>query len=90
MEKLCTAITVALAIVVLSIGERVYALPPLPASFYGTVQSEGANVPDGTWVTAWIDGVEVGRTQTLTYEARPSMPSTCAATWPGTPRPGHR
>ena len=33
------------------------ALPPLPSSFYGTVKANGANVPLGTQVTAWINGV---------------------------------
>jgi hypothetical protein len=36
------------------------AAPPVPASFYGTVTVNGANVPDGTEVTAWINGEQYG------------------------------
>jgi hypothetical protein len=44
----------------------VLAVPPQPSSFYGTVKNEGANVPDGTPVQAWIDGAEYGSTTTFT------------------------
>jgi hypothetical protein len=35
----------------------VLAVPPLPSSFFGKVKSNGANVPAGVQVTAWINGV---------------------------------
>ena len=41
-----------------SIVSPVYTAPPLPSSFYGTVKVGGANVPIGTPVTAWINGVQ--------------------------------
>ena len=38
-------------------GLLVHAAPPLPATFYGTVKVNGANVPAGTSVDAYIGGV---------------------------------
>ena len=32
--------------------------PALPHQFYGTVTINGASAPDGTWVSAEVDGVE--------------------------------
>jgi hypothetical protein len=34
------------------------AIQPLPSSFHGTVKVNGSNVPVGTSITAWIDGVQ--------------------------------
>lgn len=42
------------------------AAPTLPSSFYGTVQLDGANVPDGTVVSAWINGQKYAQTITFT------------------------
>lgn len=44
----------------------VAAAPPPPAGFYGYVTSGGANVPDGTIVSAWINGVQYDSTPTFT------------------------
>ena len=44
------------------------AIPPLPSSFYGTVQVDGQNVPDDTVVRALIDGQAYGEGRTQTYE----------------------
>jgi hypothetical protein len=46
----------------------VLAVPPLPSSFYGTVKVDGANVPVGTTVSAWINGVKYAETTVLLYE----------------------
>lgn len=46
----------------------VLAVPPLPSSFYGKVKVNGANVPVGTEVTAWIDGVRYAFTTTIMNE----------------------
>lgn len=46
--------------------EAALAVPPLPSSFYGTVQIDGANVPDGTTVSAWINGNLYQQTTTFT------------------------
>jgi hypothetical protein len=43
--------------VVLFSTRSVYAFPPLPSSFNGTVKINGTNVPSGTIVSAWINGV---------------------------------
>lgn len=56
-------------VLVLLWGTTVHAVPPLPSSFYGTVKMDGANVPDGTLVTAWIGGVQYGQGATFTYAA---------------------
>jgi len=40
------------------------AAPELPCKFYGTVQEDGANVDDGTIISAIIDGAEVATTTT--------------------------
>lgn len=42
-------------------------IPPLPSSFYGTVNENGENVPVGTIITAWINGVQYGITESLVY-----------------------
>jgi len=49
-------------------GTPVLAVPPLPSSFYGTVKVNGANVPEGTQVTAWVDGVRYAYTTVLIYQ----------------------
>lgn len=36
----------------------VKAFPPIPSSFWGTVKVNGENIPEGTIVSAWIDGVQ--------------------------------
>jgi len=41
--------------------------PELPSSFWGTVTLDGGNVPDGTIVSAWINGVNCAETTTFTY-----------------------
>lgn len=52
---------VLLAVVLLAaVSTTVRAVPPLPSTFYGTVKVDGANVPNGTVVSAWIDGVNYG------------------------------
>ena len=38
-------------------GSLVQAVAPSPSNFHGTVKVNGSNVPVGTPVTAWIDGV---------------------------------
>jgi cell division septation protein DedD len=46
----------------------VLAIPPLPSSFYGRVQVDADNVPDGTLVRALIDGQVCAREHTQTYQ----------------------
>lgn len=45
----------------------VSAVPPLPCKFYGTVKQNGANVPAGTEVTAWIAGTQYASAYTFSY-----------------------
>jgi hypothetical protein len=51
------ALGLVIITLLLTIAPAVLALPPLPSSFYGTVKVDGANVPLGTIVSAWINGV---------------------------------
>jgi hypothetical protein len=46
----------------------VWAVPPLPSSFYGTVKVNGDNVPDGTLVRTLIDGQVYAQGHTQTYQ----------------------
>ena len=46
----------------------VYAVPPLPSSFYGTVKFNGINLPEGTVVEALINGQVISQSQTMMYE----------------------
>jgi hypothetical protein len=48
--------------------QPVLAFPPLPSSFYGTVKVNAANIPDGTPVTASINGTVYASSQSLTYQ----------------------
>jgi hypothetical protein len=52
----------------LSLSNQVWAVPPLPHTVFGSVKSNGADVPDGTVVSAWIGEVLYGSTMTQTYE----------------------
>jgi len=45
----------------------VNAIPPLPSSFWGTVTVNGASVPAGLTISAWINGVQYAVTTTLIY-----------------------
>lgn len=47
---------------------QVWALPPLPVTFYGLVQENGDDVPDGTIVSASIGGTTYAQTSTQTYQ----------------------
>ena len=45
----------------------VNAVPPLPSSFYGSAKVNGVDVPAGTEITAWINGVQYGITHSFLY-----------------------
>ena len=50
-----------------SLADNRSAPPALPCSLWGIAQMNGANVPDGTIVSAWIGDVQVAETTTVTY-----------------------
>jgi hypothetical protein len=57
-----------LAVILIALfGTTAHAVPPLPSTFYGTAKLDGANVADGTLVTAWVDGVQYGQGNTFTF-----------------------
>src|SRR5512137_1775776 len=62
---LITAFVLTLSIFLFNV-KPVKASPPLPSSFHGTVKIDGVNVPAGTVVSAWINGVQY-RTATVVY-----------------------
>ena len=53
------------------------AVPQIPASFYGTVKVNGANVPDGTSVQALIDGKVYADVLTQTYQGELGLCAEC-------------
>jgi hypothetical protein len=65
----------------------------MPASFYGTVTVNGADAPEGTPVSAWIDGVRYATTDAFTFDGRSMYALDVPADDPATPeldggRPG--
>lgn len=67
-RKSLILIVVLLMLVFSSQTFVVNAVPPLPSSFYGQVKLNGGNVPDGTLISAWIDGVKYTETLSFSYE----------------------
>ena len=53
MTRAAKLFTLTLLLLMANVS-TVLALPPLPASFYGTVQINGANAPAGAIVSAWM------------------------------------
>lgn len=59
MKTLKALLTVLLAgILLMSNIVAAQAVPQLPSSIYGTVKVDGANVPVGAPISAWIEGVQ--------------------------------
>jgi hypothetical protein len=69
MKRKTEFLTVSLVLVLVALSHApVFAGPPtLPSSFYGIVKQNGANVPDGTVVSAWINGVQVAHTMVVPF-----------------------
>ncbi len=61
-----TTLFLLLSLVLSTAPVSVQAAPPIPSSFYGEVKIDGANVPDGTSVRAWINGTPYAQTTTTT------------------------
>jgi len=70
MKKLNTALALALILQTLAgvLPVQAAEAPPLPSSFYGTVTLDGADVPAGTPVTAWVRGVQVAQAPSRTTD----------------------
>ncbi len=68
MKKTRLIITLLITLGLLLVNvQSVGAFPPLPSSFSGTVKIDGANVPNGTAVTARINGVTYATSNYLLY-----------------------
>lgn len=64
-----TVYIAALVVVTLAfIAPAVHAQPPLPFLAKGTVRVNGENVPDGTVIRAWCDGIQAGSGLTQLYQ----------------------
>ncbi len=57
--------------------------PRIPSAFYGTVKLNGANVPNGTLVSAWINGVKYAETTTFMTMINSQQVSVYTITVPG-------
>ena len=60
-------------------------IPPLPASFYGTVKVSGADAPEGTPVSAWINEVMYAATDAFTFDGQSMYAIDVPADDPATP-----
>ena len=60
---------ILLGMVAIGLVGEAWAVPPFPHTFYGTVKKDGANVPDGTVISAWIGGTQYVTTETITSGA---------------------
>ena len=60
---LLSALALAVSGTAASPPPKVPSLPTMPAAFYGTVTLDGASVPDGTSVTALINGTVYSKTK---------------------------
>jgi hypothetical protein len=61
------ATSLVLALLMAAVPSAV-AVPPLPSSFYGLAKVNGSNVPPGTVISAWINGVKYAE-KTVKLEA---------------------
>jgi hypothetical protein len=68
VSKVLTLLVITLLANIFSIIPARALIPPLPASFYGTVKVNGENVADGTVVKALINGQVYATGYTQTYE----------------------
>jgi hypothetical protein len=70
MNTLELALTLAILLIRAtgSAGMAAALIPPLPSSFYGTVAVDGAGVPAGTRVSAWIHGVKYAEAPAFLFE----------------------
>jgi PKD repeat protein len=59
------ALTLCLLAMAMTYTSALAAPPPIPSTFYGTVQVKGEDVPAGTSVSAWIDGVRYAETVSM-------------------------
>jgi len=86
MRRQYRFIVLGLAIGLLLTGVlEVLAVPPLPSSFYGTVQVDGANVPVGTTISAWVNGTKYAERTVLLYAGDTVYSLDVPGDDPGTP-----
>ena len=69
--RLNGVLMMSVVLVVMAGGAGLVIQPALPASFYGTVTLDGADVPVGTSVSARIKGVQYAETMVILFEDRP-------------------
>ena len=57
----------------------------MPSSFYGLAEENGASVPIGTVISAWINGVKYAETACISYNGKSVYSLDVPADDPGTP-----
>ena len=68
VRKLALLITM-ISVLMAAAAAPALAVPPLPAGFSGQVSLDGAPVPAGTAITAWIGQTQIGQTTTQTDQS---------------------
>lgn len=80
-----TAVIIAACVLFVPVS-NVFAQPPvLPSSFWGTVKINSANVPAGTIVSAWINGVQYSYTEVIFHQGETFYSMNVPGDIPGTP-----
>ena len=68
MKGKTISVSVVMIILLLASATVAEAAPPWPSSFYDTVKwNNGNNVPEGTTVSVWINGVKYAETESQMY-----------------------
>ena len=66
IQLIFTALMLTIALLLVNVSTA-FAMPPMPSSFYGTVKLDGANVPEGTIISARINGVVYASMTAILY-----------------------
>jgi PKD repeat protein len=68
LNKFKMTLTLTVLLIALTSATALAAPPPLPSTFYGTVQVNGEDVPAGTPVSAWIDSIQYAEADSMVVE----------------------
>ncbi len=71
MNRFKTTLALVLMLIFVTGSAGLAGAPPLPSSFYGTVTLDELDVPEGTRVSAWINGVKYAETSTTLADGDP-------------------
>jgi hypothetical protein len=65
-SRLLLALLISIAMICGAVSTA-FAVPPLPSSFYGTIEVAGVKAPVGAKVSAWVNGVQFAFGTTVDY-----------------------